>query len=97
MHTSLKSKKSLFVVLLAVGLIFRISFSTFGYNNDVDAYYDVSGIAERGGNVYQESSRYNYAPLWLWTLSGLREISEFIGNLDSFRYFVTGFLWLILV
>jgi hypothetical protein len=66
-------------VLLAVGfaaaLAMRAVFlSAGGVNYDTASWQFVVGILERGGRLYEETSRYNYSPLWagvLWVLARL--------------------------
>jgi len=45
---------------------------------DHESYQLVADITARGGNVYAETMRYNYSPLWLWFLSAL---DQFPGDL----------------
>lgn len=67
------------LVLLAAGfaaaLAMRAAFlSAGGVNYDTASWQFVVGILERGGRLYEETSRYNYSPLWagvLWVLARL--------------------------
>jgi hypothetical protein len=47
-----------------------LAFTTQG-NYDLRSYELVAGIVQRGGNVYAETSRYNYTPIWSYILYGL--------------------------
>ncbi len=56
--------------LLAVGLRLLVSFT--GSTYDFESYKVVASIVTAGGNVYAETPRYNYGPVWFYTLGGLR-------------------------
>lgn len=61
-----------------------------GWNYDFESYCLVAKIVGRGGNVYAETSRYNYGPVWCYVLWLLRAVSG-----SGFRYAVPLFLSLI--
>ncbi|MBI3169964.1 MAG: hypothetical protein HYZ22_15885, partial [Chloroflexi bacterium] len=65
-----------------------------GHNSDVDSYIIVANIVERGGNVYAETTRYNYGPIWFNLIFALNFIASlFHGNQDLIlRYLIAGFL-----
>lgn len=48
-------------------------------NFDFDSYEIAAGIVRAGGNVYEETTRYNYSPLWAWTLAALSRAAAFLG------------------
>ncbi len=50
-------------VLLA-GLAARWYFSTLGHNYDFESYQVVAGLMDEGKNVYANTDRYNYGPVW---------------------------------
>ena len=59
-----------FAVLLIVALILRLFFAFALYGNtDQYAYDEVAAILRDGGNVYSNTSRYNYSPAWQHVIS----------------------------
>lgn len=70
-----KIKLGNFIILVAlfIGITGRIVFSTFGYNYDVESYKIVGEIVDNGGNVYVETYRYNYGPVWSLVLGALHQ------------------------
>lgn len=58
--------------LTAVGI--RFGFSMMAPTYDYDSYEIVADIVRRGGNVYAETERYNYAPVWFNILALLKTI-----------------------
>jgi len=62
------------MVILA-GTIIRLvlAIGVFG-NFDMDSYEIVVDIARKGGNVYAETARYNYSPVWFMVLMALKRI-----------------------
>lgn len=60
-------------LIIILGTIVRSILSIGCYGNyDMDSWKIISGIVERGGNVYAETSRYQTSPVWCNTLTGLR-------------------------
>lgn len=85
------------VLLVAVlGVATRMVVATAGYGQDLSSYRLVLEIAEQGGNVYAETWRYNYGPVWLkllGLLDGLPGIHP--DPLVSLRLKVSAFLALV--
>jgi hypothetical protein len=57
--------RALFITGVAIGVGLRIWVSTLGYNFDFESYAVVASIIDSGGNVYAETHRYNYGPVWM--------------------------------
>jgi hypothetical protein len=57
-------------VLLAIGIRLYLAWAYYG-NFDQQSYEIVQGIMRSGGNVYAETSRYNYSPVWAYVLAWL--------------------------
>lgn len=53
-----------FVLLLALGIMARFFVMEFGHNFDFESYLIVGDIVRQGGNVYAETTRYNYGFLF---------------------------------
>lgn len=65
-----------FTALLIVGVLARFLLPQFGFNHDFTSYGIVSDIVLDGGNVYAETERYNYGPVWFLLIGALRWIGE---------------------
>ena len=62
------------MVILA-GTIIRLILAGAVFGNfDMDSYEIVVGIVHKGGNVYAETDRYNYSPVWFMVLLALKRI-----------------------
>ena len=78
----------------AVGLGLRAWLAWDGYGNyDQTSWEIVADVVLRGGNVYTETSRYNYGPLWFLVLALLRRLQLLSGL--PFHFFIRGFLTLV--
>jgi hypothetical protein len=86
-----KHKIILFHFLL--GVVFRFLMPLFGHNFDFDSYKIVGEIASRFGNVYAETGRYNYGPIFLCFQGFFYRISALLPHSDFFyRYFIVSLL-----
>lgn len=57
--------------IFLLGSSLRLIATLRGHNYDFDSYIIVLEIIKKGGNVYAETQRYNYGPLWfniMWAL-----------------------------
>lgn len=64
------------LLVIAIALFARLYFVIAYYGNfDQESYEIVIDIMRRGGNVYAETARYNYSPIWSWILLGLSYVS----------------------
>jgi hypothetical protein len=63
------------IILNGTAIRLILAFAYFG-NADMASYEIVADIAGRGGNVYAETSRYNYSPLWFFVLRWLKSIQR---------------------
>lgn len=83
----------LFLFLIFLGLFLRILLAFCGHNFDMDSYFIVGEIVSRGGNVYLETSRYNYGPIWSYILGGIYSFAKLFSDpFFTFRLFITIFL-----
>ncbi len=55
-----------------------IAFSFYG-TYDVNSYQLVAHLLSAGKNVYIETTRYNYTPLWMFIIYLINHVSEFLG------------------
>jgi hypothetical protein len=66
---------------------------TLGYNYDFESHLIVGKIVSSGGNVYAETSRYNYGPIFSLCLGLFYYLSSFLGNPSfAYRMFIVCFL-----
>ena len=61
-----KVKKERFfkIGVLSIGIILRYIMMSIGYNYDFESYCIVGEIAGNFGNVYAQTDRYKYSPLF---------------------------------
>lgn len=86
MTDSSKHKNTTFALCCVAAVALRMLCSLIGYNYDMDSWDLVSDIVLRGDNVYHETYKYNYGPLWFYILAGMKLIGH------AFRYQVSLFL-----
>lgn len=79
------------VVLL--GTVLRLWAAAQGHNFDVESYAIVAKIMAEGGNVYNETRRYNYGPVWFHVLHALDLLGP--SGPQALRWKVAAFLTLI--
>jgi hypothetical protein len=67
-------------VALLVGVGLRLFLAVaFEGNFDQVSFETVAGIVRRGGNVYAETTRYNYTPVWAMLLAGFDVFAQTVG------------------
>ena len=82
-----------FLFIIAFGLAARVAATTLGENYDMRSFHIVAQITRHGGNVYAETSRYNYGPVWFLIV---HQLDLMVGHWDEvLRYLVAGFLSLV--
>ena len=80
-----------FGIAWAAALALRVSdLARFTRNFDVAAFETVVAILRRGGDLYVETNRYNYSPVWAHVLYALDSVAVHAGW--SFPAVVGGFL-----
>lgn len=86
----------LFIAALSLGIFLRLLAATRGHNFDVESYWLVGDIFNEGGNVYAETRRYNYGPVWFFIVSYFHKISVLFDDpFTFFRYAITFLLTLV--
>lgn len=91
----INKKISIFIIVatIIVGAFLRFLAMTKGFNFDFSSYKIVGDIIKDGGNVYAETKRYNYGPIWFTILGVFREIASIFNNPDLvFRIFIVTLL-----
>ncbi len=85
----------LFIVMLA-GIGLRLIMPIRGHNFDIESYRIVADIVAHGGNVYAETSRYNYGPIWFHILHVLDLFPwDGVNKLIELRWKVASFLTMV--
>jgi hypothetical protein len=78
-----------FLAIVLVGLSLRMFVMTLGHNYDFESHLIVGKIVSSGGNVYAETSRYNYGPIFSVILGLLYSVSSMFANpLFAYRVFI---------
>ena len=94
-HSGVAERRTAIIVvgILMLGLILRMAVSLIGHNFDMDSYMIVAKIIDRGGNVYSETHRYNYGPIWFHMIHYMWKVSLLLSaDGEAFRYIVTAVL-----
>lgn len=66
-----------FAAAFVAGVAARFMLPRLGFNFDAVSYRIVADIVTSGGNVYAETPRYNYGPVWFLILGALRWAAGF--------------------
>ncbi|HYG83256.1 MAG TPA: hypothetical protein VD907_00055 [Verrucomicrobiae bacterium] len=81
-------------VTLLGGIALRFIAMQFGHNFDFQSYTIVRDIMLSGGNVYAETARYNYGPVWFSLLGFFGWLATLFNNPEFFRLFIVAVLTL---
>lgn len=76
--------------VITLGVAARMGFAAWGHNYDMDSYFIVAEITRHGGNVYAETTRYNYGPVWFQIIHALDWLACHQNTV--LRYLIAGFL-----
>lgn len=78
------------VIVLALGVAARFLVSLWGHNNDFVSYRIVADIMAQGNNVYDNTTRYNYGPIWF----NVVHLLDWLAGHDAsvFRWLLIGLL-----
>lgn len=80
-------------LVLAAGIIARFYVMTKGHNFDFESYKIIADIVGSGGNVYAETARYNYGPVWFTILGIFHAVGSAFSNPELvFRVLIVGLL-----
>jgi len=70
-----------FFLVFALAIVLRLTLLLgFSGNYDTASYEEVITILERGGDLYADTDRYNYSPVWSLVLRSAQALSEVIGS-----------------
>lgn len=79
--------------VILIGMALRLWAAAQGHNFDVESYAIVARIMAEGGNVYNETPRYNYGPVWFHVLHALDLLGP--SGPQALRWKVATFLTLV--
>ena len=83
-------------VVILLGVFLRLILPLRGHNFDMDSWQVVADIMAQGGNVYFETYRYKYGPIWFHILHLLDFLPSFSANqVQSLHWKITAFLTLV--
>lgn len=68
------------IVAVVLAWTLRILLSRMGGNYDLESFEIVGDHILNGDNFYQETSRYNYGPIWAYLCAGMKYLSSIGGG-----------------
>lgn len=80
MKKTIGTNKIFLLGFFLIGFFLRFYVSLVGFNYDYGSWKIVGEIVSLGKNVYWETTRYSYGPVWALILGFLRQISLFFLN-----------------
>ena len=97
MLASLRSKYlntfTIALLVLLIGITARVLIPLRGFNYDIESWKIAADILANGGNVYGQTGRYNYGPIWFYILHFLDQFpGTGAGHFLAFRWKVALFL-----
>ncbi len=72
--------KIIIFFLFIIAILLRVYVSKMGNNIDYGSWKIVGSIVDNGKNVYEETTRYNYGPIWALMLGFFKKISLLFFN-----------------
>lgn len=82
-------KRLALTILLLSGITLRFLAASVGHTFDMESFEIVGKIFVNGGNVYAETSRYNYGPVWFLILGLFQSVASLFQNsFLVFRYLI---------
>ena len=83
----------LMMAVIVVGVLLRFYAMSKGHNFDFESYKIVGEIITNSGNVYAETTRYNYGPVWFTILGVFHGIGMLFNSPELlFRILIVGLL-----
>lgn len=83
----------LLIALIAAGIVARFLLPALGHNFDFESYRIVGDIVTGGGNVYAETTRYNYGPVWFLVLGAARALAALTAQPEvAYRFLIVAVL-----
>lgn len=83
-------------LVLAIGTALRLVMPLRGHNFDMDSWRIIADIMNQGGNVYFETYRYKYGPIWFHILHALDALlPPSLQTVQALHYKIAFFLTLV--
>lgn len=80
-------------IVILLGITLRMCMPLRGFNYDIESWKIAADILSNGGNVYGQTGRYNYGPIWFYVLHFLDQLPlTGAGHFLAFRWKVAIFL-----
>src|SRR5438067_1863227 len=79
-EAKIRETRLLFAAAFVAGVAARLMLPRLGFNFDAVSYRIVGDIVTSGGNVYAETQRYNYGPVWFLILGALHWVASFTAD-----------------
>jgi hypothetical protein len=85
------------LLVLTLGVILRLLMPLRGYNVDAESWRIVADIVNQNGNVYAETWRYPYGPVWAQILHVLDKLpfGLYLQPIEALRWKAACFLTLV--
>lgn len=74
------------VAATVAGVLLRLWVATLGYNYDLESFHIVGNLVAHGDNVYANTTRYNYGPVWFGVLGAVKWLQLQAGS-DAIQVF----------
>ena len=87
----LNVKNLIVLLILTSGIFLRISVSKIGYNFDMESWDVVRYIVSSKSSVYSNTQRYNYGPVWSYTIFFLNYLFKPLGT-QGLHLILSGFM-----
>lgn len=88
--SNLFDNRWMMLTIVLVGFGLRLIVSLIGHNYDLNSFLMVIDILEKGDNVYANTYRYNYGPIWFSLLYQFYQLAS--RDQELFRYVLIIFL-----
>lgn len=84
-----KNKKIILILIIFLSILLRVFISKIGITYDLESFHIVGNLVNEGKNIYSETHRYNYGPIWAYILGFFKKISYFFDNNELiFRFLI---------
>ena len=99
MNEKIQKNYVTFTVLISAGIILRFVVMSLGYNYDFESYCVVGEIAGNFKNVYANTYRYNYGPVFFFIQGSLYRLAKIRPNewVSVFRVLIVSVLWSVVI
>lgn len=68
--------KTSWYLLVPLAFALRLMLANLGHNFDLESFEIVANTVLKGKSVYANTDRYNYGPIWAYSLAGIKYITD---------------------